>query len=185
MVFRPSTYLSLSSTSCMERGNITPDLFATIYSPRETRYRFRIINMACDPGYVFSIDKHSLTIIEADGENTKPLIVDALQIFAGQRYSVVVCDKITQSFTCAYESCSLTPINRSTTTVRSLPDSVSSWLNDHCRDPRGLQHQRTNLQQHHRPSGVREWYQLSHLTLLWREDRRPDNCARCSYQHAS
>jgi iron transport multicopper oxidase len=46
--------------------------------------------MACDPGYVFSIDGHSLTIIEADGENTKPLTVDALQIFAGQRYSVVV-----------------------------------------------------------------------------------------------
>lgn len=30
------------------------------------------------------------TIIEADGENTKPLVVDRLEIHPGQRYSVVV-----------------------------------------------------------------------------------------------
>ena len=31
-----------------------------------------------------------MTIIEADGVNTKPLTVDSLQIFAGQRYSLIV-----------------------------------------------------------------------------------------------
>ncbi|KAH9030422.1 laccase [Lactarius pseudohatsudake] len=42
------------------------------------------------PNFVFSIDGHQLTVIEADGIETKPLVVDSLQIFAGQRYSVVL-----------------------------------------------------------------------------------------------
>ncbi|KAF5376207.1 hypothetical protein D9615_008487 [Tricholomella constricta] len=54
------------------------------------RYRFRIIAMSCDPNFTFSIDKHTMKVIEADGENTVPLEVDSLQIFAGQRYSVVM-----------------------------------------------------------------------------------------------
>ena len=54
------------------------------------RYRFRIISMACDPSFNFSIDGHTLIIIEADGENTVPLVVDSLQIFAGQRYSAIL-----------------------------------------------------------------------------------------------
>lgn len=31
-----------------------------------------------------------MTIIEADGVETQPLIVDSLVIFAGQRYSIIV-----------------------------------------------------------------------------------------------
>lgn len=53
-------------------------------------YRFRLVSMSCDPNYIFSIDKHDMTVIEADGVNTKPLTVDSIQIFAGQRYSFVV-----------------------------------------------------------------------------------------------
>ncbi|KAG1766794.1 laccase [Suillus occidentalis] len=54
------------------------------------RYRLRLIAMSCDPSFAFSIDNHNLTIIEADGELTLPLLVDSLQILAGQRYSVVL-----------------------------------------------------------------------------------------------
>ncbi|KAK0457183.1 laccase [Desarmillaria tabescens] len=54
------------------------------------RYRLRIISMSCDPNYVFSIDGHDLTIIEADGENTVPHTVNALRILAGQRYSAIL-----------------------------------------------------------------------------------------------
>lgn len=57
---------------------------------RGKRYRFRLIAMSCDPDFTFSIDQHEMTVIEADGEYTHPLIVDSLRIFAGQRYSVVV-----------------------------------------------------------------------------------------------
>jgi hypothetical protein len=54
------------------------------------RYRFRLVGMSCDPNFAFSIDGHNLTVIEADGELTEPLLVDSLQVFAGQRYSVIM-----------------------------------------------------------------------------------------------
>ncbi|KAF5368762.1 hypothetical protein D9615_010402 [Tricholomella constricta] len=63
---------------------------AVIKVVKGKRYRFRIIAMSCDPNFTFSIDNHNMTVIEADGESTVPLVVDSLQIFAGQRYSVVV-----------------------------------------------------------------------------------------------
>ena len=34
-------------------------------SPRS--YRFRLLNIACDPNYIFSIDGHNMTVIEVDG----------------------------------------------------------------------------------------------------------------------
>ena len=54
------------------------------------RYRFRLINIACDPNYTFSIDGHSLTVIEADGILTQPLVVNEIQIYVGQRYSFIL-----------------------------------------------------------------------------------------------
>ncbi|KAJ7881101.1 laccase [Mycena olivaceomarginata] len=55
------------------------------------RYRIRLINIACDPNYVFSIDGHTnLTIIEADGITTTPYSVDSIQIYVGQRYSFIL-----------------------------------------------------------------------------------------------
>lgn len=46
--------------------------------------------MSCDPSFAFSIDGHNLTIIEADGENTAPWVVDSVQVYAGQRYSALL-----------------------------------------------------------------------------------------------
>ncbi|THH13854.1 hypothetical protein EW146_g6418 [Bondarzewia mesenterica] len=63
---------------------------AVIGVTRGKRYRFRLVSISCDPNFVFSIDQHKMTIIEVDGNNVKPLVVDSLQIFASQRYSVVV-----------------------------------------------------------------------------------------------
>jgi iron transport multicopper oxidase len=54
------------------------------------RYRLRIISMSCHPDFTFSIDDHELLIIEADGENTEPLLVDSIQMFTGQRYSAIL-----------------------------------------------------------------------------------------------
>ncbi|KIK92618.1 laccase [Paxillus rubicundulus Ve08.2h10] len=54
------------------------------------RYRFRLLNMACKPNYIFAIDNHNLTVIEVDGEYVEPYTVDAIQIYAGQRYSFVL-----------------------------------------------------------------------------------------------
>ncbi|KAJ6492648.1 laccase [Mycena vulgaris] len=54
------------------------------------RYRMRLISMSCDPNFTFTIDGHTMTIIEADSVNTEPLTVDSIQIFAGQRYSFIL-----------------------------------------------------------------------------------------------
>ncbi|KAH9963717.1 multicopper oxidase-domain-containing protein [Lactifluus volemus] len=54
------------------------------------RYRLRIVSISCEPAFTFSIDGHQLTIIEADSNNVRPLLVDSLEIFPGQRYSAVL-----------------------------------------------------------------------------------------------
>ncbi|KAL5498594.1 LCC11_1 [Sanghuangporus vaninii] len=63
---------------------------AVVNVTKGSRYRFRLVSMSCFPSYTFSIDGHSLTVIEADGIETEPVTVDSLEIYAGQRYSVVV-----------------------------------------------------------------------------------------------
>ncbi|KAG1811271.1 phenol oxidase [Suillus subaureus] len=55
-----------------------------------SRYRLRLVQMSCDSNVQFSIDGHSLTVIEADGQLTEPLVVDQLTIYAAQRYSVIL-----------------------------------------------------------------------------------------------
>jgi len=62
----------------------------TINVIKGLKYRFRLVSVSCDPNYTFSIDGHSMTIIEVDGVNSQPLTVDSIQIFAGQRYSFVL-----------------------------------------------------------------------------------------------
>ncbi|KZS88992.1 laccase [Sistotremastrum niveocremeum HHB9708] len=55
-----------------------------------TRYRFRLINVSCLTYFTVSLDGHTFTVIEADGVEHQPLVVDSLTIFVGQRYSIVV-----------------------------------------------------------------------------------------------
>ncbi|KAG6816614.1 hypothetical protein H0H87_004620 [Tephrocybe sp. NHM501043] len=60
------------------------------------RYRFRIINQSARNVFTMSVDSHDLThfeppaIIEADGVATSPMVVNQIEILAGQRYSVVL-----------------------------------------------------------------------------------------------
>ena len=54
------------------------------------RYRIRLINMACKPHILFSIEQHDFTVIEADGQTTLPLPVDQIPIYVGQRYSFIL-----------------------------------------------------------------------------------------------
>lgn len=54
------------------------------------KFRFRLISMSCEPTFIFSIDGHKLTIIEVDGNNVEPLLVDSIPIFSGQRYSFIL-----------------------------------------------------------------------------------------------
>ncbi|KAF7303502.1 Laccase 3 [Mycena indigotica] len=63
---------------------------AVITVTRNVRYRFRLASLSCDPNWVFSIDNHTMTIIEVDSVNHLAHTVDSIQIFAGQRYSFVL-----------------------------------------------------------------------------------------------
>ncbi|KAG6835987.1 hypothetical protein H0H93_012536 [Arthromyces matolae] len=69
-------------------GDATP--LAVVNVVKGKRYRFRLVSISCDPNFIFSIDSHTLTVIEADAVNHQPVVVDSLQIFAGQRYSVIL-----------------------------------------------------------------------------------------------
>ncbi|KAG2153309.1 laccase [Suillus clintonianus] len=71
-------------------GGPTDTELAVINVECGKRYRLRIIALSCEPNFVFSIDGHNLTVIEADGHLTEPLLVDSLRIYAGQRHSVVL-----------------------------------------------------------------------------------------------
>ena len=69
-------------------GPMSP--LAVINVEHGKRYRFRIIGASCDPWFNFTIDGHAMTVIETDGVETEPLVIDSLSVYAGQRYSVVV-----------------------------------------------------------------------------------------------
>ncbi|KAK6969220.1 multicopper oxidase/laccase [Favolaschia claudopus] len=56
---------------------------AVISVTQNKRYRFRLASISCDPNFIFTIDGHNFTIIEADSVNVQPLN-------AGQRYSFVL-----------------------------------------------------------------------------------------------
>ncbi|KZS91118.1 Cu-oxidase-domain-containing protein [Sistotremastrum niveocremeum HHB9708] len=57
---------------------------------QNSTYRFRLINMSCLLSYNVTIDGHKFYVIESDGTATRPVLVDSLQIYIGQRYSIVV-----------------------------------------------------------------------------------------------
>ncbi len=60
-------------------------------------YRFRLVSISCDPGFLFSIDNHTMTVIEVDGTNVQPLPIDAVELFAGARGSDPIICSINQS----------------------------------------------------------------------------------------
>lgn len=74
-------------------------LFAYIRfdTPDYIRYRFRLVSVSCDPSFVFSIDNHQFTVIEVEGTNVQPLVVDSIELFAGMRDSISPSALVTAS----------------------------------------------------------------------------------------
>ncbi|KJA21959.1 multicopper oxidase, partial [Hypholoma sublateritium FD-334 SS-4] len=70
-------------------ANVTSPLAVISVIPNK-RYRFRLVSISCDPNFIFSIDGHTMIVIEVDGNNVQPLSVDSIQIYAGQRYSFIL-----------------------------------------------------------------------------------------------
>lgn len=46
--------------------------------------------MACDPHFTFQIDGHTMTVIEVEGINTEPYVVDSIEFYAGTSSSVLL-----------------------------------------------------------------------------------------------
>jgi FtsP/CotA-like multicopper oxidase with cupredoxin domain len=72
-----------------ENGTVTCSILSGVRVyldfSRRISYRFRLISISCDPNFIFSIDNHTMTVIEVDGTNVQPLLIDSLKIFAGAR----------------------------------------------------------------------------------------------------
>ncbi|KAE9398736.1 laccase [Gymnopus androsaceus JB14] len=71
-------------------ADTTQGSLAVISVVQGSTYRFRLVSISCDPNYVFSIDGHTFTVIEVDGVNHNPVVADSIQIYAAQRYSLVL-----------------------------------------------------------------------------------------------
>ncbi|KAF9454484.1 multicopper oxidase [Macrolepiota fuliginosa MF-IS2] len=83
----PSLWLRLTKWDLtLVNGAVKP----TITVKPGKRYRFRLINISCDAPYMFSIDDHVLTVIEADGVLYKKYVVTEIPILASQRYSFIL-----------------------------------------------------------------------------------------------
>lgn len=72
-------------TQCTANGNITTFNF----TPGK-KYRLRIINTSVLTNFLFSIDGHNMSVIEADWNDLQPYTTNTMQIAIGQRYSVIV-----------------------------------------------------------------------------------------------
>jgi len=63
---------------------------------RYNSYRFRLVSISCGPSFRFSIDNHTMTVIEVDGTNVQPLTIDGVELFAGARGSNPIICSINQ-----------------------------------------------------------------------------------------
>ncbi|KAF8557403.1 hypothetical protein OG21DRAFT_1505349 [Imleria badia] len=54
------------------------------------RYRIRLINMATLTDFIFSVDEHVLSVVEADGTSLEPVDVHRVPLSVAQRYSVIL-----------------------------------------------------------------------------------------------
>ncbi|KND04266.1 uncharacterized protein SPPG_00002 [Spizellomyces punctatus DAOM BR117] len=66
-------------------SNLTDFIFQ-----RKKRYLLRIINAAAVVPFEFSIDKHRMTVVQADATDVTNMTVDSIYIDIAQRYSVIV-----------------------------------------------------------------------------------------------
>ncbi|KAJ2160000.1 ferroxidase fet3 [Coemansia sp. RSA 552] len=68
------------------------------------RYRFRIVSMATEESWKFSIPGHKLEVIEVDGTYTQSHFVDGLVLEPGQRISVIVTARDSDAYNFFYNA---------------------------------------------------------------------------------
>ncbi|KAI1783663.1 multicopper oxidase-domain-containing protein [Ganoderma leucocontextum] len=82
-----------SPTASLDRwvGNLNPTAeLAVINVEHGKRYCFHVLNIECGPSFYLTIGNHSFTVIEADGQKTKPVNVDELVMYAAKCHAIVL-----------------------------------------------------------------------------------------------
>lgn len=64
--------------------------FAEFHLNPSKAYRLRLVNVGAFADVTFSVDGHTMTVIEADGTLVEPMTVHRIPISPGQRYSVIL-----------------------------------------------------------------------------------------------
>ncbi|WFD28766.1 L-ascorbate oxidase [Malassezia nana] len=64
--------------------------YATFHLNPQRTYRLRLANVGALADVTFSVDGHTMTVIEADGTLVEPMTVHRIPIAPGQRYSVIL-----------------------------------------------------------------------------------------------
>ena len=129
----------INGTGCYDGLECPPP--ATYMVEANKRYRFRLLNMACKTYYNFTIDNHTMTVIEVDGEYVEPYTVDSIQLFAAQRYSFILnADKPVNNYWIRTNPDPSEPMNATSTAILRYigapnvdPQSVSvanNYLNE-------------------------------------------------------
>lgn len=91
---------------------------------RAKRYLLRLINTAFDTTFIFSIDNHNFTVVEADFVPVQPFNATSILIAIGQRYHVIV---------------EATPVvNSSDPSANPLPADGNYWIRTWVADDCGL-----------------------------------------------
>ena len=85
-----TNYFNCSTLDPSSGYNCTNSTQAEISVLQGQRYRLRLINSGSIGEFQFSVDNHTLAVIEADGTVLEPVSVHRLEIAVAQRYSVIL-----------------------------------------------------------------------------------------------
>lgn len=80
----------LSGVSCPAGDRKEVGAHSVFQLDEDKTYRLRLVNVGSLADMIFSVDEHTMTVIEADGTLVEPKRVHRLPISPGQRYSVVL-----------------------------------------------------------------------------------------------
>lgn len=78
-----------TNTFTQDDGTVVGARHETVFTAG-TRYRIRLVNVAADTHFKFTIDNHTMEVIASDFVAVNPYATDVVNIAIGQRYDIIV-----------------------------------------------------------------------------------------------
>ncbi|MCP3733433.1 copper resistance system multicopper oxidase [Sphingomonas sp. RP10(2022)] len=103
--------------SYLVNGHGPADNWTALFAPGE-RVRLRIVNASAMTNFNVRIPGLTLTVVQADGQNVKPVAVDELQIAVAETYDVLVGPATPQAYTLVAEAWDRSGMARATLAPR-------------------------------------------------------------------